>query len=429
MKRRVFLFLIIPVVGVALFLTGAILFQDNISRYLINPRVPYQALTPPQAPDYIDQKAWALWPDLAVGDEIGPGEVGEAQFHNNKAETLSPTKSSQLFNDKAFELDADIFYIHGTTYHGRARWNAAINDPDAVSVLQDIALPNEIGPFAKIGTVFAPRYRQATLFARFTHKYAGNAARSLAYDDIRNAFRHYLNVANPERLLVLVGYDQGGLYITGLLQEFIARDQRLQDRLAAVYVLRHGVPVGFFKTDIVSIVPCEKPYQSGCMISYNPFERHLQKGIDHIKQRSLAFDADLRLRTIADDLMLCVNPLSWRIDEDYSEAKHHKGAASASGLVLNQDPPFISESIGAQCESGVLLLDRPSKRFLRRNRWFGRQWRAQPFNLFYADLREDVSRRLEYHRPVLAERFRQLDPIPIGDAVELIDSPIKKVPK
>lgn len=436
MKRRVLIFIGIPLILAAFFVTSVLIFQDNIGRFLINPRTPFQAINPPKAPDYITQEAWLLWPDLEQDPDLSVKPDLEIETVVDERATpvserpleQSPESTTQ---DPKEELakSADIFYIHGTTYDSRDFWNAPLEDEKANTVLRDIALPNEIGPFAKYGEVFAPRYRQATLFTRFTHKYDSLAASTLAYQDVRAAFEHYLSIADQERPLVLVGYDQGGLYITGLLQEFILHDQRLKDRLAAIYVIRYGVPISVFDGPLKSVPPCLNSEQTACLVSFNPFENKLKRGIEDMRKRTLIFDERSQLITASDSQMVCINPLSWKYDENYVPSEEHSGGASASGLMLDQDPPLVKKAIGAKCEEGVLILDEPKKSFLKRRRWFGQQWRAQPFNLFYGDLREDVKRRLDNHAPVLAARYRQLDPLPIEDAVELTDSPIKKVPR
>lgn len=410
MKRRTALFIITPAIGLGVLLAGAFIFQDNLARFMINPRTPYQALPVPPAPDYIDPDAWALWPEQDLGPE---------------QDLAAPSPQDPGPGDGG----ADVFYIHGTTHDSNQSWNSGFDDSGPRAILETTSLPNEIGPFAKLGTLFAPRYRQATLFSRFTHKYDGMAARALAYEDIRNAFRHYLTIADPERPLIIVGYDQGGLYVLGLLQEFILTDPRLQDRLVVAYALRHGVPVSTLEQTLKDIPPCRRAQDTGCLVSYNSFERTMTEDIERTRIRTVMMSNSRALHTVTDDNMLCVNPLSWRVDNAYASAENHMGGASATGLMLGQDPPLIKHNVGAQCVDGVLLVDKSDKGFLRRTRWFGRQWRPQPFNLFYADLREDGRRRLALHEPILKARYRQLDPIPIDPSIDLADSPINKVPR
>ncbi|MBY0420759.1 MAG: DUF3089 domain-containing protein, partial [Parvularculaceae bacterium] len=127
--------------GVAL-----LLLQDAIARAILMPRTPFQVTAPPPAPDYDDptRSAWLLWP--------APKPDGVA----------------------------DIFYVHSTTYYSRRGWNGSTADAGIDIELKRLAAPNEAGPFVDVGRLYGPRYRQATLFAQFTHKFDGVAARRLA---------------------------------------------------------------------------------------------------------------------------------------------------------------------------------------------------------------------------------------------------------
>ncbi|MEM8986661.1 MAG: DUF3089 domain-containing protein, partial [Pseudomonadota bacterium] len=150
---------------------AAFLFQDNITRFLLNPQTPYQTYTPPPAPDYNDGDAWVLRP------------IPDAPVEG-----------------------AEIFYVHSTTYYASDEWNGPIGDPQAVNTLFRTVLPNEAGPFLAAGRIWAPHYRQATLFAAFTHKDDGKEARQTAYGDVKRAFEVFLARRETNAPIILVGY-------------------------------------------------------------------------------------------------------------------------------------------------------------------------------------------------------------------------------
>ena len=76
--------------------------------------------------------------------------------------------------------------------------------------------PNYVGPFVSVGRVFAPRYRQASLYSLTTLREDAREARQFAYVDVSQAFRHYL--ANDNGCLkagasapyTMYGYDDDG---------------------------------------------------------------------------------------------------------------------------------------------------------------------------------------------------------------------------
>jgi DUF3089 family protein len=336
----------------------AVIFQDNITRYRLNPRIPYQTYTPPPPPSYGARGAWAVWPD--------------------------DPKSGV----------SDVFYVHSTTYASGKHWNGPINDPSADALLRRVAAPNEAGPFMKVGAVYGPRYRQATLFAAFTHKFDGLAARRLAQRDIEAAFRVFLMNRQPNRPFVLVGYGEGGLHVLGLLQNVIAPDPSLRRQLAVAYVIGQPTALSLFDDSLKEIPPCRSPTEIGCVVSYIDLEDGFEAEKKRF-QRSLVWSktGDLISETRAP--LLCVNPLSWSVTSELAPPKLHIGAASATGLRMGELPPAIPGATSAQCVKGILTVDSPRQVFLRRRHWFGDQWLPQDFNLFYHDLAADADRRVQ----------------------------------
>ncbi len=369
----------------------AVVFQDNITRFNLSPRIPYQIYTPPPPPAYGARGAWVLWPS-----EAGAGL-------------------------------ADVFYVHSTTYAARRHWNAPINAKKADSILKRVAAPNQVGPFMPIGAVYGPRYRQATLYANFTHKYDGLAARELAFGDVEAAFETFLTERSPERPFVLVGYGQGGLHVLGLLQHRIAKDEALRTRLAAAYVIGAPAPMSIFDNGLAAIPPCRESGDIRCVVAYIDLEPAFDDDRRRLHDRSLVWSDDKKLIPLPASALLCINPLSWTLSEEPISAEMHIGAASATGLQLGKTPPAIAKAIGAQCNKGILTVDPPQQNFLRRKHWFGDQWRAQDFNLFYHDLTVDAERRVRNLNQVLEQEARSL--APIEETVDLEVSPINKAPE
>lgn len=369
---------------------GAVLFQDNITRFNLLPRTPYQTYTPPPAPDYEARGAWIVWPA-----EEGAGL-------------------------------ADIFYIHSTTYSGRGSWNAPLSAPNAGETLRRVAAPNEAGPFMSVGAVYGPRYRQATLYAQFSHKYDARAAYELAYRDVERAFLHFLDRRDPDRPIVLVGYGQGGLHVLGLLQFHFAGNAELRRHLAAAYVINQSAPTSLFDGVLNPTPPCDSPEDTRCVISYIDLEPGFEDEEARHGSQALIWTAGKRLISYSDAPPLCVNPLTWRQNDELAGPEHHLGAASATGLGLGETPPAIVKALSAQCVSGILSVTSPRQSFLRRRRWFGDHWRPQDFNLFFHDLTTDARRRTEKLTALLAEEARFVEPI--VEAVDVPASPVNKVP-
>ncbi len=378
----------IPAVGFVLLLAAAVAcFQDNIFRFLINPRTPYQTYSPPPAPGYDTQDAWALWGD-------GDGA-------------------------------ADVFYVHSTTYYSPEEWNAPITDGGSQTLLQRTAVPNEAGPFFNVGALYAPRYRQATLYAFFTHKEDGREARQTAYRDVLRAFDTFVRLRDSERPIVIAGYGQGGLHALRLLQDrFNGRD--LMKQLAVAYIIDQAVPLDWPTTLQGDIAPCESPDEVRCLVSWNTHSLGMTRAIERTRERSMVWSYAGRLQSTANRELLCVNPLTWLRDGEYAPPEKHLGGVPATGLQLGDEPVAAPAAFGAQCVDGVLIVDETRKRYLKPRNFFGSKWKIQDYNAFYANIRQNTAERVDALAKLLEEEARRAPPL--GEPIEVRESPINKVP-
>src|ERR1019366_4822617 len=188
----------------ALVIIAALRWRHDIVETMLDPKIPFQTYRPPPAPDYATPAAWALLP--AHADAPGPSDP-----------------------------PADVFFVHPTTFDGGRDWNGPIGDAKAARILSGAMLPNYAEPFARGGRVFAPRYRQASLYTALTLRDDARDARRFAYGDVRLAFDYFLDHFNQGRPLIVVGVEQGGTLVDRLMREELAARPTLIRRLAAVY--------------------------------------------------------------------------------------------------------------------------------------------------------------------------------------------------
>lgn len=381
----------------ALLVAAAIGFQNNIFRHAMDPRTPFQTMVQPPAPDYADAAAWAA----------RPNQISEGA--------------------------AAIFFVHPTTFWGGDAWNAAIDNPVAAARVDEGALPSYAGAFAPLGAIWAPRYRQASLYSSLTHRFDAKQARALAYNDVLRAFQAFLADAPPEAPILLVGVEQGGLHVLGLLQEMFANEQ-LRKRLVAAYVIDQATPLDLFDGPLASLKPCLTPDEWGCVVSWGAIEDGQNASIEEFRRRSLVWTEDARLEPTEGRALLCVNPISGSTAEDYMPPRTHHGGVDATGLALGVEPAPLAAQTSAQCSDGVLLIDRPASPSLRPGwRWGGRFMPRTAF-LFYIDARRDAERRLAAFRGVAAaaaleaEQQPPEDTLPPLETIEIRRSPINRVP-
>ncbi|WP_306249529.1 DUF3089 domain-containing protein [Parvularcula sp. IMCC14364] len=383
-------------IGSAVFCVSLVLalavwvFQDNIAKFVMNPRVPYEIYTPPEAPDYTQQENWLTWPD---------------------------PDSEKL---------VDVFYVPGTAYASSDHWNAPLDNRETRSTLQQVLLPNEAGPFAQTSNIYAPYYRQATLFSFFTQKHQGRAARKTAYADIKKAFEYFLAQSDPARPLILAGYDQGGLHVQGLLIDFFQNDEDLHRRLVAAYIIDQSTPLDLFNYTLTETLPCKYPTDVRCVVSWNALEARHKDEIWRKSNRLLVWNSNGTLESVEKRPLLCTNPLDWRLTADVVEKDKHRGAASAGGIGFGEQPAIIENAVSVQCLEGVAIVTQPRQSWLQRPHGFGKQWQSLDYNLFFEDIRVNAEERVIALASLL-EQENRIAP-PIIDTVEIGEAPIKKIP-
>jgi len=134
--------------------------------------------------------------------------------------------------------------------------------------------------FARFGSacrLYAPLYRQVTLagLRRMIAGVGSGAAlnRGPQYDDVRDAWRHYLEHDNRGRGVVLVGHSQGSFILTELIRQEMD-GKPVQSRLVSAILLGAtlSVPSGKDVGGSFQHIPlCRKPGQSGCLVTYVSF--------------------------------------------------------------------------------------------------------------------------------------------------------------
>lgn len=362
------------------------LWWGSLQEALHDPGIPYQTYVPPPEPNYTDAKSWALIPK-------------------------NPTTWT------AKDPAADVFFVHPTTYERRAQWNGPIDDDRSRRLLDEVMIPNYAGPFAKAGRVFAPLYRQASLYSQMTLREDARDARRFAYRDVKAAFDLYMRDYNKGRPLIFVGVEQGGFLVERLVRE-APTDPAVRSRIAVVYLLETAV-----LPDGVLLPPCRSQNQTGCTVAWRSegFNEALLTP-DRLRHAGV-WDGDTVV-ALGPREPACVNPLLHVVSGEAAPAHRNLGAVNAAGLEWGVRPGFQNSQVGAQCVHGILKITRPKSPSLRRRMGWLEQHRVRGFNLFYADLEADAEARLA---TLLGQPgFGRMAP-PLEGVVEIRPSPVHRV--
>ncbi|MBB3890058.1 hypothetical protein GGQ61_000755 [Phenylobacterium haematophilum] len=347
------------IVVVALVLSAAVyVWRDDILRTQLDPKEPFQIYDPPPAPDYAQRSAWALMPNApdAPTDEEPP---------------------------------ADVFFISPTTFDGGRHWNAPIDDARADRLFREVMAPNYAGPFVRVGRIFAPRYRQASLYTLMTLRDDAKEARRFAYGDVAEAFRYYIAHYNRDRPFVVVGVEQGGTLAARLIAEEVAPHPALRSRIAAAYLMQTIVP-----SDKPPLPPCIAPKQTGCLAAWASVYEGEPERAQALLDRSLVWNDAGQLVNLGGRTPICFNPLFGAVVDAEAPARLNLGATNATGLEWGARPAFLTRQVGARCDKGILRVTRPKSPSLKPSGSWTDRRRAPGYNVFFADLEADAGARV-----------------------------------
>jgi hypothetical protein len=368
MLARRFLYAI--AILVALVLAAGIawtLMQDRLIRLAFVPTAAFAPLPDATAPDYRRAEAWLARPGLP----------------DDPARWLPAGVSAPP------GVAAATFYVHPTSYLSRDRWNGPLDDAASNARLRLFA-QSQASVFTATGTVWAPRYRQATLgtFLAMDDPRA-RAALDFADRDIVRAFGMFLAAQPADRPIILAAHSQGSFHLLRLLREEVA-GRPLARRIVAVYAA--GWPVSV-TADLPALgfPACRTPRQTGCILAWQSFAEPADT-----RQLRASFGATPGFTGAAraDTPMLCVNPLTGR-EGGVAPASANRGAlVPEDGL---KSATLVPGGIGARCaDDGVLLIGAPPRGF---NSYVlpGNNYHVFDYALFWANLRADaVARLAEY---------------------------------
>ncbi|MEP7309771.1 MAG: DUF3089 domain-containing protein [Acidobacteriota bacterium] len=165
----------------------------------------------------------------------------------------------------------DCFYVYPTVSTDPDEHSDMYADPAELNVIGQ-----QFARFASACRPYAPLYRQVTLAGLARAMSGGGRAvldRGIGYDDVRDAWRHYLQHDNNGRGFVLIGHSQGSYVLAELIRQEI-EGKPIQSRMVSAILpgATFAVPRGKDVGGAFQHVPlCRTGSQVGCVIMYTAF--------------------------------------------------------------------------------------------------------------------------------------------------------------
>lgn len=365
------IFLAVIALCVVLVIAGFLWINANPStalRIAFTPNEPFSPISE-EAIDYSSNENWAALPSIPSFAKAHPAGV------------MQPTVIPE----------ADVFFIHPTTYLERATWNAPLDHEDANNRLENRVLKMQASAFNWAGEVYAPRYRQATFGAFFDDGTDGLQALVYAYNDVQAAFDNFIAERHdPERPFILAGHSQGALHMLPLMKARIAGTP-LADKLITAYVIGWPVSIEADIDALDGIAVCTDATMTGCIVSHQTFGP--DGDTDPLK---VYFKTTNGLGGMprANTTMLCTNPVTWEVD-GASTKEAHLGAVTPVDDEADIGEP-IPAFTGAACgDDGFLYLDREPGDAWQAYKLAGENYHVYDYHMFYLNIRQNAMARTQ----------------------------------
>lgn len=302
----------------------------------------FSSQSPPLSPNYNNTSAWAITPNTY------------------------PENLKQKQTNKAI-LQADVFYIYPTLNIDKkdVRWNVPIDDANQNVKVINKAVYFQASAFLNAGKLYVPYYRQAHIRSFSHFENGGKEALNLAYSDVKNAFKTYLEKYNNGRPIIIASHSQGTTHAIRLLKEFFD-GKPIQHQLIAAYIPGIAIKKNQFK----NIHLMKTPTEVGGYVTWNTYKKNYypKKYYELFKGSEVS------------------NPVTWD-ESNTSLRSNHKG-------FLFSNNKLYTQALQVTVKDGILWTSLPH--FPYRLFVLGKKrYHEGDINLFWEDIRENASLRVK----------------------------------
>ena len=330
-------------------------------------------------PDYSLQSSWLAHPESA--------DNADWSFKDGDADT---PETAQAY----------VFFIHPTAYLGSEHWNGTLKTDTATEENRQWIMVNQATVFNGCCQIYAPYYREASIHTYFeSDLHNTSKALDLAYQDVERAFERFLQFIPLGSPFIIASHSQGTVHGQRLLQQVIDGGL-LERRLVAAYLVGGTVHEDLFSTHYKTVGICKSAMDIHCVNAWDTWRYDVQP------ENSVPnWAGNKYVRTSS--RWLCINPLSWRHDEEKRLRVDNPGSMpiqnkynlySFGGDVpvghswgpLDNPVPGIAS---AWCVSGVLRTNDVDNGIFEGHSWAG-NYHSLDYALYYQSIRENVQVRI-----------------------------------
>jgi len=214
---------------------------------------------------YSRPEAWLCLP--SIDDICGSDHTTTAIYADGKIEETVAHKNPDPL--------IDCFYIYPTASLDMSANSDLVPDSE-----EELATAwAQVSRYNEVCDIYAPVYRQRTVPATSglieipaddSVGGPGTTGFEVAYEDVLDAFRHYIANSGELRGFVLVGHSQGTAMLTELIKREIDTSDLLRKRFIAAHLLG-GAHISARADEFETISPCDQAHEIRCIVAYNTF--------------------------------------------------------------------------------------------------------------------------------------------------------------
>jgi hypothetical protein len=206
---------------------------------------------------YGDDAAWLCRPDT---EDVCDDELDATAIEPDGTTSPAPFVAAE---DPAI----DCFYVYPTI----SRDPGDNSDMTPGENEELYVVRQQAARLGEVCRVFAPVYRSTTLTA-LTRRMGGGAGAgpdsgAIAYGDVVDAWKHYIDVDNEGRGVIIIGHSQGAGMLARLLVAEIDPNPALRDRLVSAMLIGTSAHI----SAVPNLHVCASDDDTGCVISYSTF--------------------------------------------------------------------------------------------------------------------------------------------------------------
>jgi len=314
--------------------------------------------------DYSQTSSWAALPSMK--DEADMIPKGESGIDQNDA-------------------PVDVFFVHPTGYLKGDNWTDPLEEKSATKENTQWMMANQASAYNGCCSVYAPQYRQASIYSYFGSDELRAEVHDFVYQDVKKSFEYFVKNLSNGRPFIIASHSQGTHHSIRLLAEEIDSSD-LYPRMVGAYIIG-GMISKDWMNNMVNIEVCESAEQVGCLVHWDTLN------VTQINKEMPIYQNNI-----------CVNPITWKNEGSLSELKDAKGAVYVSGKFLlgfsGDDGPTdqtftpleapVKKYVQAQCKDGALFASDQTGTTFQTFSGSGGNYHGLDYALFYMDIRENA---------------------------------------